>query len=96
MTFSFREFASSLHKAYRNSRTALGLWLLGDEAPVQSGTPSADNTQSVIRLAPHSLAKLEAKFPKPMIGNDPNDPIFVGQLIGIQRVLEVLRTGWTV
>lgn len=90
MISSFRKWVGLiLHKAYQN-------WGIAPEAPgAHSSTPSADATQ-VIKLTAHSLAALERQFPKPMLGNDPNDALYAGQLIGIQRVLDVLRTGWVV
>lgn len=87
-------FAPWLYKVYQKLRPA-------PQAPVEIGTSytpdtSHEGVRETVRLSPHALAALERRFPPPLLGNDSNDPMYVGQIIGIQRVLKELRDGWTV
>lgn len=52
-----------------------------------------EQSREVVTLAPHVLDRLEKQLHYPMLGNEPNDPLFAGQLIGQQRVIRMLRDG---
>ena len=79
-----------------------GAWLVlsGQVWAAEPGTPNANDTpgeRMVNRLTPHMLTHLEKQLAcPPLLGNSPNDPLYAGQVIGVQRVLKLLRDGWTV
>ena len=63
---------------------------------ISNGGRSSPPTQrTLVRLDADQLAKLIAQFP-PCTTGPSTSPIQAGELIGIQRVLQVLREGWGV
>lgn len=51
--------------------------------------------QEVVRLSQEMMAKLEQQL-RPPITTSNTTPIEAGEIIGIQRVLKLLRDGWVI
>lgn len=61
----------------------------------QGGRKAPPVQTTLVRLDADQFAKLAARFP-PCVAGPNTSPIQAGELIGIQRVLNVLREGWVV
>jgi hypothetical protein len=89
---------SRLHKAYRVVFHGEFVGInQGGWGEVQTSTPNANDKpgeRMLTRMSPHALAMLEKRLPPPLLGNDPNDPIYAGYALGCQRVLKELREGF--
>lgn len=84
----------------RGLSTALGrirgAWLVLTGGVWEPSTPNATPGEVVVhRLSQQSMALLEKRLPKPMLGGTgTNDPIYAGYMLGVQRVLTDLREGF--
>lgn len=53
------------------------------------------STREVTRLTPEALRKLEGLLPPPDIPPGNSNALYAGQIIGIQKVLRLLREGFS-
>lgn len=55
----------------------------------------SEDVTSKVRLDPDEYERLEQMFPAPEL-NTGHDGVMAAHLLGIQRVLAVLREGWVI